>query len=453
MSQRLLEVQAALKTATDELDKLIEAAERDGYTDDQVEKIEVATAEVEKLKTEEATEQRREDAKKRAIAARDSVLNPRPAGDGDGPPRPRPVTDDVQPGFARDPKCGWDDFPQFMHAVRKCGQSSGVIRDPRLVVGAATGMSANIGEDGGFAIPPEFRTAIWDEANMEDEQNLFAQTWQIPVSGREITLNRQAETSRATGSRYGGIRGYWLNEGGTMTASKPKLAQFTLRPKKLAVLAYMTQELLDDGMALQGYLERAAGSEIRFMINDALIRGTGTGKPLGILDNNAAGTIEVSAETGQGATVLLAANIDNMWMRCHPRARSSAVWYINNDVEPHLQKIERPAGAGGLPAYMPPGGLSATPYGSLKGRPVVPIEFCETAGTSGDIILANYGWYATATKGAVRSESSIHVQFLTDEVTFRFIVEVDGQPVLDSAITPYKGSNTVSPFVKLETRS
>jgi hypothetical protein len=44
---------------------------------------------------------------------------------------------------------------------------------------------------------------------------------------------------------------------------------------------------------------------------------------------------------------------------------------------------------------------------------------------------------------------SIHVQFLTDQTAFRFIARYDGQTALASAITPYKGTATYSPFVTL----
>jgi hypothetical protein len=47
---------------------------------------------------------------------------------------------------------------------------------------------------------------------------------------------------------------------------------------------------------------------------------------------------------------------------------------------------------------------------------------------------------------------SMHIRFEYAEQAFRFMFEVDGQPWLDSAQTPYKGSNTLSTFVKLQTR-
>ncbi len=87
------------------------------------------------------------------------------------------------------------------------------------------------------------------------------------------------------------------------------------------------------------------------------------------------------------------------------------------------------------------------------GRPVIPLEYCATLGTVGDIMLADWSQYAVIDKGAIQSASSMHVQFTTDEMAFRFTYRIDGQPTWDSALTPFKGSDTQSPFIKLATRS
>ena len=52
-------------------------------------------------------------------------------------------------------------------------------------------------------------------------------------------------------------------------------------------------------------------------------------------------------------------------------------------------------------------------------------------------------------KGGVEAASSIHVKFVEDETAFRFVFRVDGQPIWASAVTPFQGSDTVSPFVAL----
>ena len=56
----------------------------------------------------------------------------------------------------------------------------------------------------------------------------------------------------------------------------------------------------------------------------------------------------------------------------------------------------------------------------------------------------------------VQSAQSIHVQFLTDEMVFRFLYRCDGQTSMASAITPYKGDSTTgtqSAFVTLAERA
>ena len=91
-------------------------------------------------------------------------------------------------------------------------------------------------------------------------------------------------------------------------------------------------------------------------------------------------------------------------------------------------------------SIFPPGGLSAGPYGSLFGRPVTPIEQCNTLGTEGDIILADLNGYILGQKGAMQSDMSIHVRFIYDESVFRFVLRIDGQPVRQIALNSIQGS-------------
>jgi HK97 family phage major capsid protein len=110
-------------------------------------------------------------------------------------------------------------------------------------------------------------------------------------------------------------------------------------------------------------------------------------------------------------------------------------------------------GTGGLPTYLPPGGLSTSPYASLMGRPVIPVEYAATIGDQGDIMLADMSQYVGIDKGGTQTASSIHVNFVYDETVFRFVYRFDGQPSWNSALTPYKGTNTLSPFVVLDERA
>jgi len=83
----------------------------------------------------------------------------------------------------------------------------------------------------------------------------------------------------------------------------------------------------------------------------------------------------------------------------------------------------------------------------------VPIEQCPVLGDTGDIMLCDFSKYVAIDKGGMQQDASIHVRFIYDETTFRWVFRCDGQPLWNSSLTPYKGSgNTQSPFITLQTR-
>jgi HK97 family phage major capsid protein len=259
------------------------------------------------------------------------------------------------------------------------------------------------------------------------------------------------ETSRATGSRWGGVRGYWIGEADEKIKSRPKFRLIELNLKKLVGLCYATDELLQDSTALEQVIFSAFSEEFGFMLDDGCINGTGAGQPLGIMNSNC--LVTVNKEAGQLAKTVEYANIVNMWSSMPGKNRLNAVWFINQDVEPQLFQMGIVIGTGGSSVYLPPAGISGNPYGTLFGRPVIPIEQCQTLGTAGDIILADFSQYVIIDKGAMQAASSIHVRFVYDESVFRFVYRCDGQPTWNNTLVPYKGSAPISPFVVLQTRS
>jgi len=92
--------------------------------------------------------------------------------------------------------------------------------------------------------------------------------------------------------------------------------------------------------------------------------------------------------------------------------------------------------------------------GTLKGRPVIPIEQASAIGDLGDISLVDMNQYLLADKNSVQTASSMHVMFNYDEMVFRVIYRVDGQPAFNSPLTPYKGTSgrTLGAFVTLQAR-
>lgn len=336
-------------------------------------------------------------------------------------------------------------FGEQLMAAYRAAMPGGRI-DERLTTRAASGLNETNPSDGGFLVQQDF---VSDLLKRTYETGILAsKVKRIPIStnANSLKINAIDEDSRANGSRWGGVQTYWEGEADQLSGSKPKFRILELSLKKLTGLCYATDELLQDAAALESVIKQAFTEEFGFKIDDAIIDGNGSGEPLGILKSGA--LVTVAKETSQ-TDILKVENLVKMWNRLWSRSRANAVWFINQELEPYLYTLK----IGDTAVYVPAGGLSEKPYGTLFGRPVIPLEQCSAAGEVGDIILADISQYLLIDKGGIKAASSVHVRFLYDENVFRFIYRVDGQPIWNKPLTPYKGSATVSPFVTLAKRN
>lgn len=329
------------------------------------------------------------------------------------------------------------------------GAAAGSI-DQRLNIQAATGLSEGVLSEGGALVQTDFATELLRRTYQT--ALVASRCRKIPISANAngLKMNAIAETSRATGSRWGGIQAYWAAEAGVKTASKPEFRQMELDLKKLIGLCYATDELLQDTTALESIISMAFAEEFGWMVDDAVVNGTGAGMPLGIMPSPC--LVSVAAENGQANATIVAENVENMYSRLWAPSIPNAAWLINQNCWPQIFQLSHAVGTGGVPMFIPAGGLTGSPNGTLLGRPIIPIEQCQTLGTTGDIILGDFGQYLLIDKGGIQSASSIHVRFVYDESVFRFVYRVDGQPTWNSALTPANSTATLSPFVVLESR-
>lgn len=444
---RRLEVQERLKDIAAEMGALADA---ESLTDEQAAQYEAFEKEADDLTVELAELQaaeEREARQKKAAEVRDFAKSSRRVTTPNSIGNIR-----VRPAVADDPKRGFKCFADFV--TRLTDNHANVRGDEMLMqIAAGTGMTSAVNTEGGVLVPPAFSKSIWDRVRTKSNSLLqYCDVVTLDNGVESLTVPAIAESSRADGSRMGGIRGYWKGELTALTSSRPAFREVKLSPNELYVFAYISDKLLRQapGTASQ-LLETGAADEIAFKIGDAIINGDGAGKPVGVIGH--AATLSISKETGQAAATILTANVRKMMARMHANWRDGAVWFVNQDVLPALETLQFEVGVGGVPVMLPPGGLSDSPYARLYGKPVIPLEYCATLGTVGDIILANLNAYAVALRGSMDTAYSMHLKFDYAQTAYRVIFEVDGQPWLNSAITPFKGSNTTSPILTLATRS
>ena len=140
-----------------------------------------------------------------------------------------------------------------------------------------------------------------------------------------------------------------------------------------------------------------------------------------------------------------------MWSRLYPAGQAKAIWVANIDTFPQLATMNMSVGSGGVPVYMPAGGISGAPFASLMGRPLIFTEKMATIGDLYDIGLADFSQYIIGEKGGLNFATSMHVSFVTDEMAYRFVMRYDGQPWWLATLTPKAGSS-LSPFITLAAR-
>lgn len=345
---------------------------------------------------------------------------------------------------------GFRSLYDFSMCVRNAATGRGL--DQRLQASLSTYGTEGVGADGGFLVPADYRTEIMQI--VQGEQSLFSRCDSSPTASNSVTLLKDNTTPWGTN----GVRVYTRAEAATMTQSKGVLTEMSVRLHEVYALVPLTEELLQDAPLMQRVVATQAARAFDFKLTDYILNGTGVGQPLGIMNSGA--LVTVSKESSQTADTIHAKNILKMWSRMPAWARANAIWLVNQDCEPQIMQLGLQVGSadgtsvtGGMPLYMPPGGLSASPYATLMGKTVFPTEACAALGDLGDIVFAHMpGYFLPYKAGGMRSDMSIHLWFDQATVAFRWMFRFGGQPWLDAPIARKNGSNTLSHFVTLEAR-
>lgn len=335
---------------------------------------------------------------------------------------------------------GFKSEGEFVLAARQ--YALGVSEDPRIKNAATTYGSEGVNADGGFAVPPDYRTHIRKALDGSDSLAALCDDQRTDSNRIAFPVDEDKPFDSTSGITVG-----YLGEGATIGQTKPKLQLLEVKLGKVGAIVPLTEELVSDAAQMTGYVQTKVPEKLVGFVNQELINGSGApGKLMGIMNAGAKHT--VAAKAGQGANTVVADNITKMWSSLPVKSRSRAVWLVHPDVEAVLGLIA----IGNQPVYLPPGGLLNQPNGTLMGRPVISCEDCQTLGTEGDIILWDPKEYLLASKAGptgVRADVSMHVYFEQDMTAMRFIMRMGGHPWWSQSIARKNGSSRQSPILTL----
>jgi HK97 family phage major capsid protein len=301
-------------------------------------------------------------------------------------------------------------------------------------------LAEGAGNTGGYLVPEEFRNEIL-RVTLETGVMRSSGARVIPMASNIVKIPALNMASNAAGSLYGGVAAYWGAENSSLTESQPDFKKVTLEAKKLIAYTEAPEELNEDSITSLGtLLSDMFGEVVAFEEDYAFLVGDGVGKPLGITQSPA--FITVSRASG---SVVVTADIVAMIARFKGNL-ARAKWIVNQSALPYIYKlmddndnfIWHPSGSGDISTSAP---------GTLYGIPIKISEKVPALGTTGDVMLVDPGYYLIGDRSDIRIENSMHFKFQNDQEVWRIVKRVDGQPWLDSAITPRAGGSTLSPFI------
>jgi len=328
--------------------------------------------------------------------------------------------------------------------------------DPRLhQIYNSSGMSEGVGADGGFAVPAEIFYPLIDGALGDEIVRRFATI--IPMSSAAIDIPLFDSTDHTKG--VGGLLGKTTAEGVAAATQKPTMATMTLKATKFVVLVPSTLELMTDAPQIfGGLLQQHMGKALAASLDDAFINGTGAGQPLGLLNSPCKITVAKETSPAQVAATVVAQNIAKMAGRMLPGSWSRAVWIAAPSVLPQLYQMQSKVLNQAQSDYV--GGASTGWFSvdasggmTLMGRPLLISDKCQQVGTEGDLYFADLSTFYIG----LRQDASLAVDFskgfAESECWYRLSLRCDAQSSYKSAVTPRKGTDTLSPIITLAVRS
>lgn len=307
--------------------------------------------------------------------------------------------------------------------------------------------SSTVPADGGFLVPERLRSTLLSVAL--ETSIVRPRAMVVPMDSAKVPFPIIDSTSNVS-SVFGGMIAYWTEEAGQLSRSSAKFGRVVLDAKKLTGYSVVPNELFADAiLAFEAFLSQKWPEALSFAEDAAFFDGTGVGEPLGFLRADAA--VSVTKETGQAADTVVWENITKCFARMLPTSLGRAVWLANIDTFHELATMALSVGTGGSAIWLNNG--SEGPPMTILGRPVIFTEKCNTLGDAGDINFVDLSYYLIGDRQQMQMATSEHVEFDTDQTAVRIIERADGRPWIASAITPRKGANTLSPFVKIAARA
>lgn len=327
-------------------------------------------------------------------------------------------------------------FGDYLLAIRRGDETR-----LKNVYGAVKDLGESPGSAGGYLVPTEYGSQLIQAAAFNNP--IYSKVNKVPVareSGTYPALDQYfTPTAGAGNTAYAaGVAPSFTAAGADFTETQPAFSTLQWRLNKMGGVTEVENELIEDSpFAIEALLRGLFQVAISARNERNILRGTGVGEPLGIL--NASVAVGISDNT---TGKFKWEDVGAMYARFKGMG-GQPVWIVHPSVWPQIMTMNNSS------VVVQQSNLSGATSNMINGFEVVTSEHVPQLGNNGAVILADLSAYVMFEKAGLSISYSEHVGFKRDVGVWKFRIRNDGKPWLQAPITlaDPQGSYTVSPFV------
>ena len=270
--------------------------------------------------------------------------------------------------------------------------------------------------EGGYLVPDEFERTLVKALEEQNAIRTIAKVITTESGTRKIPVVSQHGSAS------------WIDEEGEYQESDEVFGQVTLGAHKVGTLIKISDELLNDSaFDMEAYIADEFGRRIGAKEEEAFAVGNGTGKPTGIFDATAGGTVAITT-AGNAPT---ADELIDLVFALKAPYRKNAVWLMNDSTVKVIRKLKDGNGQ-----YLWQQGLGENNVnGTLLGRPIVTTPYAPAVAAGNAIIaFGDFNYYWIADREGITFKRLNELFAVTGQVGFRASRRVDGKLILREAV-------------------
>ena len=301
------------------------------------------------------------------------------------------------------------------------------------------------GAAGAYLLPRRFGTEFL--TIMQESSDIVRNVQIMPVSERAgdyPVVNIFGTVTGGATPLSGGLDGATREEGGAYTEENVTLEEISYRiTNAVSGQVKVTRELVADSpIAIEALIRQAIQNEATSKAERFILRGTGVGQPLGILNSGA--LADVTPGTNNSFTRV---DASNMASRLFKMGASKPAWLAHPSMMADIDALDISTGTSQIVMV----GGDPTMFNFIKGSPVYYSHHLPVADASGAIILVDLSAYLLFQMTNAETGDGVQIRYfdqnsLTHDI-WTYDMRLDGQPVMRSTIS-YSDSYTMSAFVR-----